>query len=86
MSVDIGPVMVTGAVRASRARVLWSEGTLYVVHSASRIQKITTEEPVLEGQVWRAQSESGLISFTRKGCPACGYQLGRIPVEQILAS
>lgn len=84
--IDVGPVNVTGVVRASRARVLWSDGTLFIVHSASRIQKIETDQPVLEGQVWRAQSEGGLISFTRKGCPACGYQLGRIPAEQILAS
>lgn len=84
-TVDMGPVNVMGAVRASRARVLWAEGTLYIVHTASRIEKVETAEPVLEGQVWRAQSESGLISFTRRGCPSCGYRLGRIPTDQILA-
>jgi hypothetical protein len=86
VTIDIGPVNVMGAIRASRARVLWSEGTLYVVHSANRIDKIETTEPTREATgVWRAQSESGLISFTRKGCPSCGYRLGRIPTEQILA-
>lgn len=83
-AVDIGPVNVLGAMRASRARVLWADGILYVVHSASRIEKLATSQPVLEGQVWRAQSETGLVSFSRRGCPACGYKLGRIPVDQIL--
>jgi hypothetical protein len=85
-TVDIGPVNVMGARRASRARVLWAEGTLYIVHTASRIEKVETAEPTREATgVWRAQSESGLISFTRRGCPSCGYRLGRIPLEQILA-
>jgi hypothetical protein len=85
VKVDIGPVNVMGAIRASRARVLWSEGTLYVVHSANRIDKIETAEPTREATgVWRAQSESGLISFTRKGCPTCNYRLGRIPIDQIV--
>jgi hypothetical protein len=85
-TVDIGPVKVLGARHANRARVLWADGVLYIVHSANRVEKVATEEPYREATgTWRAQSDAGLISFTRKGCPTCNYHLGKIPVESIVA-
>jgi hypothetical protein len=75
VSVDIGPVNVRGAVRARHARVLWSDGTLYILSKRQgRIERqtIATTEPTkpdTPNGYWRATSDVGQsISFTRRGC------------------
>lgn len=67
--------MVRGAIRARFARVIWSDGTLYVVsRRQGKIDRQTvaatepTPPPNPQGY-WRAVTDEGLsISFTRKGC------------------
>lgn len=74
VSLDIGPVHVRGAVRARYARVIWADGTLYVVsRRAGRIERqtIATTEPVkpkTASGFWRAESDAGMVSFSSKGC------------------
>lgn len=73
--IDTGPVNVRGAIRARYARVLYQDGTLYVV--ARRSGRITRETvqcseptpPETRDGNWRAVTDDGQsISFTRKGC------------------
>lgn len=75
VTIDMGPVHVRGAVRARYARVLWANGTMYVVHRhGGRIntQTIASTEPTKPDSpngYWRATSDTGQsITFTRKGC------------------
>lgn len=72
---DLGPVNVRGALRARFARVIWSDGTLYVLHRrAGRIERqtIATSEPTRPEQAhgyYRAVTDEGQsISWTRRGC------------------
>ena len=73
-TLDIGPVMVRGALRARYARVIWADGILYVVsRRQGRIERqtVTASEPVKPSSprgYWRAESDAGLVSFTSKGC------------------
>jgi hypothetical protein len=73
-TLDIGPVHVTGALRARFARVIWRDGTLYVVaNRRNRIERQTLETdqpqepPTRDGQ-WIARSELGAVRWSRKGC------------------
>lgn len=87
--IDIrGPVNISGAVTARRARAVWTEGTLYVVKSPKIIKKYETTEPieVAKGK-WEAETLDGkTITLDRNGCPSCGYTLKNIPVEKILSA
>ncbi len=61
-------------MRARNARVIWDDGTLYVAsRRAGRmsVQSLPTSEPVRPASpqgYWRAESDTGLVSFTSKGC------------------
>lgn len=75
MSVDIGPVNVRGALEARYARVIWQDGTLYILaRRGGRLhrQTITTSEPVAPPTTngnWKAITDVGQsISWTRRGC------------------
>lgn len=78
MILDIGPVNVRGVIRAQYARILWAEGTLYVVTrngSGFNVQTVQTSQPVAPDNpkgYWRAESDEGSVSFTQRGCPTCG--------------
>lgn len=66
---DVGPVNVTGAARGRKARVVWHDGTLRVVHSAQRIDTYQTTAPVTQGEYWVFKTGEGKsIMATRKGC------------------
>lgn len=91
---DIGPVNVRGALRARSSRVVWADGTLYVVSRNGEgfvLQTLPTDQPVAPPNhrgYWRAQSEQGQVSFTRHGCPTCGgvyTKLRVIPLESIFS-
>lgn len=92
-TLDVGPVNVTGRVRARRSRVLWADGTLYVMQAENNVRSFPVpDEPVLDDQgVWTAVvAGDGVdagkhIHFTRKGCPTCGYRLARFPQTKVLA-
>lgn len=87
---DVGPVRVSGRIRATRARVIWTEGRLYVCLAANNVRSFTTSELAFDGEVWTTHTEEGddgthHIEFTRKGCPACGWQLGKLKANRIIA-
>jgi hypothetical protein len=85
VTLDVGPVHVFGATRAHRGRVVWHEGTLHVVHTLNRIERLTTSEPVKRGDTWVTTTEDGhRISFTRRGCSGCGWRLGSLSLESII--
>ena len=73
--IDVGPVNVRGAARARYARVVWSDGTLYILsRRAGRItrQTVATTEPSTPDSpngYYRAVTDEGeSISWTRRGC------------------
>jgi hypothetical protein len=89
---DVGPVIVDGRIRGRRARVLWTAGYLYVCLANNNVRRFpVAEKPTETGGVWTAVVTSGEVDdgrhihFTRKGCPACGWQLGKLKVDRILA-
>lgn len=85
-TLDVGPVRVSGALRGNRARVLYLDGTLYVALAANNVKAVAASEPEKQGDVWVAHtSDGGHVEFTRKGCPSCGWSLGRLKVDRLLA-
>lgn len=75
ITIDAGPVNVRGAILARYARVVYQDGTLYVVsRKAGRItrQTVACSEPSIPDApngYYRAVTDEGRsISFTRRGC------------------
>ena len=73
--IDVGPVNVRGAIRARYARVVWTDGTLYILsRRAGRIERQTVATntpttPASPNGYYRAITDEGLsISWTRRGC------------------
>lgn len=72
--IDVGPVHVSGAMKARNSRVIWTDGTLYVTHRrAGRIVTDTTAttepvEPSARNGIWLAESDTGVVKWSRKGC------------------
>jgi hypothetical protein len=67
--------MVRGAIRARFARIVWTDGTLYIVsRRQGRIERqaIATSEPEppkTRDGYWRFETDDGQkISATRRGC------------------
>lgn len=80
---DGGPYNVYEGKRllASRARVIYEDGRLYVVRSSTAVKWWATEEPVAAGhESWTA----GPLKFTRKGCSTCGWQLKGLSKAQLI--
>lgn len=72
---DVGPVNVRGAIQARYARVVWRDGTLYVLaRRAGRVvrQTVATSEPQppdTRNGYYRAVTDVGeSIAWTRRGC------------------
>lgn len=94
--IDIGPVHVRGAVRARYARVIWTEGTMYIVSGQNGSivrQTLETEEPVRPSSpngYWRAAVGDSFVTFTRRGCATCGSSpykvagLGQLSQQSII--
>lgn len=61
---------------APRARVLWTDGRLYVARSATTVlAAAAAAEPVPADGGWTVALDGGeVVRFTQKGCPRCGYQ------------
>lgn len=66
---------VRGALRASYARVVWSDGTLYILNRrAGRIERrtVATTQPSIPATpngYYRATTDEGQsIAWTRRGC------------------
>lgn len=71
---DVGPVNIRGAVRASRARVVYKDGTLICVLGAKRVRTFTNIPPPVESRgVWTAHTSDGDVQWTRRGCSSCGW-------------
>lgn len=90
-TLDIGPVNVSGRIRGRRSRVLWIDGTLYVVQAANNIRSFPVpDEPTFSNGNWTAvvagdDLDAGQhIHFTRKGCPTCGYTLNKLKISRII--
>lgn len=84
----MGPVNVTGVMRANRARVIYEDGRLFIFQTATRHAVFETYSPVGDNNgsfSAELRDGSGEVTFTRHGCSTCGYSLGRIPKEQLLA-
>lgn len=74
-TLDIGPVMVKGAIRARHARVVWHEGTVYVLsRRAGKIERqtVAASEPTPPDHpngFWRSITDEGQsLSWTARGC------------------
>ena len=66
---DVGPVNVTGAARGHKARVVWHDGVLHVVHTAERVARYQTTAPVVDGHYWVFKTDEGkTIMATKRGC------------------
>lgn len=83
MALDVGPVHVYRGKRliASRARIIYEDGKLYVVRSSTAVAWFVTPEPVgTSVESWTA----GEFRFTRKGCSTCGWQLKGLSKAQLI--
>ena len=89
LTLDTGPVNVRGLIRARYARVIWNDGTLYVLARDTagkfHLQSIAVAEyptrPETANGYWVAQAEGGTVSFTRRGCATCGGKYR--PLKQV---
>ncbi|MBE3134534.1 MAG: hypothetical protein IMZ55_13775 [Acidobacteria bacterium] len=80
---DGGPFNVYEGKRliASRARVIYEDGKLYVVRSSTAVKSFDVPEPVAAGaETWTA----GPLKFTRRGCSTCGWQLKGLSRAQLI--
>ena len=83
---DKGPMNVTGGITARRARVIHKDGTLFVFTTPNAWVSRETSEPELTKDVWTVTSlEEETIEFTRRGCSACGWTLGKVTAADLLA-
>lgn len=77
--IDMGPCSVKGPLSALRTRVMWHDGTLYVVRSLQDVVSLACPAlPRQEGGAARpylAHTETGVVRFRRAGC-TCTYRLG----------
>lgn len=78
---DIGPCWVKGSLVAKKSRVMWEDGTLYVVRTPQDVVSVEcSERPRQErgqAQPYIAHTRTGEIRFQRGGC-ACAYRLGDV--------
>lgn len=93
---NVGPAHVRGVIKGRWSRVVWSDGTLYVlVPNGGSFTRHTLEtsapvRPSTSNGYWRAEGESGSVSFTQRGCGTCGpnpYKLAGlagITIENII--
>lgn len=83
---DQGPMNVSGAITARRARVIHTDGTLYVFTTPTSAQVVLTTDPAQSGEEWTVETMDGEeISFTRRGCSSCGWGLGRYSAPDLLS-
>lgn len=82
--IDHGPCEVRGAIRGSRARVIYAGGVLYVVKNVSTVVSVVASEPVQAGDKWKVTTASGEVSWFRRGC-SCSYTLKRFPAADLIA-
>lgn len=83
---------VHGAVKARDVRILWTDGLLYVCHSASgSIVAYPCERPKRHAGSWVTKLTEGDVRFTAPGCGSCRRRVaesavGRMSVEDIVAA
>lgn len=82
----MSPVRTVGAHRHSRARILWIDGTLYLVTSTGKVTSWVTAEPVRDVVGWAVTLPGGeQLRWSRSGC-SCQNPAKRLTVEQIVAA
>ena len=80
-TVDIAPadVRVNGNLVATKARVFWVDGHLYVARSSTNVTRYELAEAPEKGRDGLYRVDSLGMSFRKNGCGTCGYVLGRVP-------
>ena len=80
-------MIVRGALNGYRVRVVYADGRLYMVKSATNIVSLASEEPVQhQSDLWQFSTANGNVTVVARGCGSCGYRLGRLKVEDIVVS
>lgn len=90
VTLDVSPVEVRGAVRGSKARVIYADGKLYVALNVNDVRVLEMEQPTetkasTQRRPWSGQWEGQGISFYRRGCATCGYTLNRHAAATLIA-
>lgn len=76
---------------AKDVRVLWTEGTLYVVEQSGSVTTFSTPEPTKRGGYWATTVGEETLTFVRPGCGSCRARVmksaaGQMSVEEIVAA
>lgn len=79
------PQRVTGPVNLSKARVVWSAGTLHVFSGPNTWTSYPAAEmPGKTQGKWTLETEGGTLRWWPQGCPSCGWW-GKGPDSQWIA-
>lgn len=78
---DLGPCWVKGALGVTKSRVMWEDGTLYVVRTPQDVVSVgcraRPRQERGQAQPYIAHTDVGEIRFQRAGC-SCAYRLGDV--------
>lgn len=85
-TIDVSPVQVSGPIRAVKARVIWTDGKLYVARGSKDVTVFDVPEEPTKTDPRRGlwETPDGL-KFYRRGCSSCGYTLNRVPAADLIA-
>lgn len=83
---DVSPVEVRGPIRAVKARVIYADGKLYVARGSQDVTSFEVPEPTKTDPRRSQFAAENDLTFYRRGCGSCGYTLGRIPAEDLIAA
>lgn len=88
---DVIASRVTGLVTARDVRIVWTDGTLYVVRSSTDIAVFPTDQPKRHGNTWKVTVGEGSLTWYPPGCGACKRRVlaspvGQMSVDQIVAA
>lgn len=83
MIFDVGPARVSGAIRATRARVILTDSHLVVAHNLKHAvsHPYTAHEQSRLG--YTISTPQGRVSVARMGGCGCNWPLGRAPRDAI---
>lgn len=60
-----------GALSVRDVRIVWDDGTLYVVHTNGDVAAFATEAPKKVGGMWTVQIGEAALRFQPPGCGSC---------------
>lgn len=78
-------------MQAKDARVVWTDGRLYVCEISGAVTSYETTEPKRYGAMYKCETDSRNITFQPPGCGTCirrvkASKVGRMSIEQIVAA